>query len=516
MRPDDSHDSTPPRLTKAQYWHYYQRYPYLLAKVALWTAVLGVIYWLTRNVEAVLFPVLVSLLLAYLLDPAADWLEERLDRVEALKKAEASRTLAILVFMTLLLTATVGFVLILYPALAKQIGNLVKRAPELAGLAQNSILPWIETNTDFEVPANVSEAVAEYGDTIKEQIPGVMKRVSQLTANVLTSTGAVVVSILNLVMIPVFTFYFLRDFDAYKEKLREFVPINRRAFYMQRLSMMDEVVGAWFRGQVTVALILAVLYSIGLMIVFGISGVGAGTGLAIGVMSGVLNIVPYFGFLIGFVLSLLMVLLDWGGFGPVIGVLVVFGIVQGLEGWIITPKVVGDKVGLSPVAAIIVLLLGGELFGLLGVLLALPVAGIVVALIPDIVSYYKSTPFYSGNYDPDEAAAAAAHGAFDISPGLAEETDGSIDPEDEEEEEDEPPIQVDPSSLKRPLTGEQASVGDRPESSPSPLDVGTDGDAEDDDEEVGPPPEPAEPPKPKLSKLPRPPATPTKDDEAGD
>ena len=131
-----------------------------------------------------------------------------------------------------------------------------------------------------------------------------------------------------------------------------------------------------------------------------VSDIGILVGLAIGILAGVLNIVPYFGFLIGFVMSTAMVLLNWSGFGPLIGVVSVFGVVQLLEGYVITPKIVGDKVGLSPVAVIIVLLLGGELFGLLGVLLAIPVAGILRACVPDLINYYKRTPFYSGNYQP--------------------------------------------------------------------------------------------------------------------
>lgn len=468
-----------PELSRAQFWHYYQRYPYLLAKVALWAGAVAVLYWLTRNVEAVLFPVAVSFLVAYLLDPAVDWLEGLCDRIPALKRAQASRTMAIIVFMGLILTAVVGFILVLYPALAKQISTLVKRAPELANLAQNNLLPWLERTTGYAVPATVSEAIAEYGGAIREQVPAAAKRLSSMTGEVLSKTGSVVASLLNLVMIPIFSFYFLRDFDLYKTRLRELVPLNRREFYLTRISLMDEVVGAWFRGQVTVALILAVLYAVGLAIVFAFAGAGIGSGIAIGLLAGILNIVPYFGFLIGFVLSVLMVVLNWSGFGPLIGVCVVFAIVQGLEGWVITPKIVGDKVGLSPVTVIIVLLLGGELFGLLGVLLALPVAGIVRALLPDIIESYRGTPFYSGDYGAETAVADAAQRSYQVIPfGLSEQTDGSID-EDDEEVDEEPKPPVDTSALKRPITQEHASVGERPKSAAAPLDAGTDGDAAD-------------------------------------
>lgn len=433
---DSEGDGAHPQLSAAQFWHYYRRYPYLLAKAALWGGVIVAIAWLLRNVQAVLFPVLVSLLTAYLLDPAVDRLEARFDEVDKLRDLGASRTLAIATFTLAGLVALVGFVLMLYPTLARQVTNLFSRLPELVTLVQDTLLPWIERMTGYPVPATISEAVAEYGGVVKEQLPEAAKRVSSMTTGLLSQTGAVVASLLNIVMIPVFTFYFLRDFDVLTGKLKQLVPLARREYYIERISLMDEVVGAWFRGQVTVALVLALLYSIGLGIVFGIAGIGVLSGVAIGVLAGLLNIIPYFGFLIGFVLSMLLVLLDWGGLGPVVGVGIVFAVVQGLEGWVITPKIVGDNIGLAPVMVIIVLLLGGELFGLIGVLLALPVAGIIRALLPEILEYYKQSPFYSGNYSADFARAAADAGVEtpDVAEGDVYVAVEVVDPEVESDD----------------------------------------------------------------------------------
>jgi len=124
--------------------------------------------------------------------------------------------------------------------------------------------------------------------------------------------------------------------------------------------------------------------------------------VALGVLSGLLNIIPYVGFAVGFVLSVLVVLIEWSGWGAFIGVVAVFAIVQGLEGYLITPKIVGEKVGLSPVTVIIVLLVGGELAGLMGVLLAIPVAGAVKVILPDIAHRYRRSSYYTGNNPSDE------------------------------------------------------------------------------------------------------------------
>jgi predicted PurR-regulated permease PerM len=480
-------------LTPAQFWHYYQRYPYLLAKVALWGAVLAGVYWAIMNVEAVLFPLLVSMLTAYLLDPAVDWLEEICGRVPFINEP-TDRLVAIGVFLFIILLALVGFILILYPAIATQVSKVGERIPELITLFQTKLVPWVQQKLGYQLPADLSEAMAAYGTTIQEQLPKVAQKASAWVGSLVTQTGAIVASLINLVMIPFFTFYFLRDFDRMKVALKEYVPEAHRERYLSRMRMMDEVVGAWFRGQVTVALILAFLYALGFGIVFGIAGIGSGTGIAIGILAGVLNIIPYFGVLIGTVLAALMVLLDWSGVWPLIAVLGVTVGIQNLEGWFITPKIVGDKVGLSPVVVIIVLLLGGELFGLLGVLLAIPVAGIVRVMLPDLVSYYKRTPFYSGNYSSDEAIANAIQGGS-VGPREAsrivpldedevsdsEATDGTVAEEELSEEEPAPQESKDAHS---PVTGSDARTTDRDKSVTPPLDEGTDGvldDAEADD-----------------------------------
>ncbi|MFU8804704.1 MAG: AI-2E family transporter, partial [Bradymonadaceae bacterium] len=130
--------------------------------------------------------------------------------------------------------------------------------------------------------------------------------------------------------------------------------------------------------------------------VYGFSGLDIQSGVVIGLLTGFLNVIPYFGFAVGSVLAVLVTLIDWGGWGPVVGVLACFTVIQLVESYYITPKVVGDKVGLKPVTVIIVLLVGGHVAGLMGVLLAIPVAGAVKVLIPDIVKWYEKSSMYTG------------------------------------------------------------------------------------------------------------------------
>jgi predicted PurR-regulated permease PerM len=378
-------------MSEAEVWYRYTRYPFLLAKVVLYGLVITALVLVFRSVESVLFPVLLSLLIAYLLDPTIDSLEER----------GWSRTTAIGVFLAVGAGGLSLFLLFLYPTIAHQIAALVEGLPKLVTAVEDDLIPWLQTNAGVEIPASAEQAIMDYGETIRGQIPNVTKAIGAGVSGVWAQLGSVAASAINLVMIPVFTFYFLRDFDRMRDSLVDYLPAANRDFFMDRAKRVDEVVGAWFRGQCEVALILGVLYAIGLALVFGLSGVGAGAGIAIGLIAGLLNIIPYFGFLIGFVLSMLMVLLDWSGPLPVVGVLATFGIVQGLEGWVITPRIVGEKVGLSPVVVIIALLLGQEILGLVGILLALPIAGGLRVLAPDFIAYWRASSWYTGKVTDD-------------------------------------------------------------------------------------------------------------------
>jgi predicted PurR-regulated permease PerM len=381
-------------LRPTQLWHYYRRYPFILSRLVLFIGVLAVIYVVLKSIESVVFPLLVSLFIAYLLDPVIDWFEAHGVR----------RTAAIGLFLGLGLWGVVGFLLILYPTISNEIASVSDKLPKLIGMIQHDAIPWFEAKTGYELPANFSTIMSEHSETLKKQVPILAKGASSWLISLWSKTGAIVTSALNLVMIPVFTFYFLRDFDKMRLATVDYIPRPHRDFILTRVEKMDAVVGAWFRGQIEVAAILAVLYAIGLGTVFGLMGVGVTAGISIGVLTGLLNIVPYLGFAIGFVLSVAMVLLEWTGWMPLIAVLAVFIGVQALEGYVITPRVVGEKVGLSPVVVIIVLLLGGEILGLVGVLLAIPIAGVLRVLLPDFLELYTSSPFYTGDLDTMEDA----------------------------------------------------------------------------------------------------------------
>ncbi len=374
------------RLLHPEEWRRYTRYPFLLAKFLFFAAIGIGLYWLVNLVGDVLFPIALSLIIAYLLDPLIDRFEER----------GIKRTVGIAVVLFAGLIGVGLFVLVLYPTIVQQVDKVAEQAPKVVDLIDDRAIPWIERTFGYELPANVSEGIDRYGQSIGENVPAIANQIGSWLGNLVSGTGAFVVGLVNIIMIPVFSFFFLRDFDRMRLKIIEFIPDRHRESVLDRLAKMDRIVGGWVRGQLQVAAILAVMYAIGLSIAFQMAGVDITSGISIGILAGLGNAIPYVGTAIGIVLSVLIVLINWSGLGPLIAVGVVFVAVQTLEGYLITPQIVGENVGLTPVTVIIVLLIGGEVYGLIGFIVAVPLFGALTVLLPDLVAYYKQTPFYSG------------------------------------------------------------------------------------------------------------------------
>lgn len=200
-----------------------------------------------------------------------------------------------------------------------------------------------------------------------------------------------------MVLIPVVTFYLLRDWDILMAKIRRLLPRKREALTIQLLGECHEVLGAFMRGQLLVMLALGIVYAVGLM------SIGLELGLLIGLLAGLASLVPYLGFVVGISAALVAGLFQFGvEWYPLLGIVVVFSIGQMLEGMLLTPLLVGDRIGLHPVAVIFAILAGGQLFGFTGVLLALPVAAVIMVLLRHVHELYKESDMYG---QPSECCA---------------------------------------------------------------------------------------------------------------
>ncbi|MFJ4376165.1 AI-2E family transporter [Pseudomonas japonica] len=349
----------------------------------MWLGALLSLALLVYLLHGILSPFLVGILLAYLADPLVDRLE----------RAGLSRTAGVMVVFTLFSLILLAMLLVLIPMLARQLVRLYELAPQMLDWLQHVALPWAQARLGladgFWKFDKVKAAIgAHMGQTT--DIVGVV--LSQVTASGL----ALVAWLANLVLIPVVGFYLLRDWDVMMARLRSLLPRQREAQVVALAGECHEVLGAFVRGQLLVMLALGVIYAAGLMLV------GLELGLLIGLLAGLAAIVPYMGFIIGIGAAMVAGLFQFGGdLYPLLGIAAVFMIGQMLEGMVLTPLLVGDRIGLHPVAVIFAILAGGELFGFTGVLLALPAAAVIMVLLRHMHDFYKRSDIYGEEIDPE-------------------------------------------------------------------------------------------------------------------
>ncbi|MBV6289409.1 AI-2E family transporter [Pseudomonas aegrilactucae] len=349
----------------------------------VWLVVALVIGTLLYFLHGILSPFLVGILLAYLADPLVDRLE----------RAGLSRTWGVVAVFALFSLVFLAMLLVLIPMLAKQLVRLYELAPQMLDWLQHVALPWVQARLGLadgfwkfdKIKAAISEHMGQTTDIV-----GIV--LSQATASGLALVGWLA----NLVLIPVVGFYLLRDWDLMMAKLRRLLPRQREEQVVSLAGECHEVLGAFVRGQLLVMLALGVIYAAGLMLV------GLELGLLIGILAGLAAIVPYMGFIIGIGAALVAGMFQFGGeLYPMLGIVAVFMVGQALEGMVLTPMLVGDRIGLHPVAVIFAILAGGELFGFTGVLLALPVAAVIMVLLRHMHDLYKESDMYAGEIDPD-------------------------------------------------------------------------------------------------------------------
>jgi predicted PurR-regulated permease PerM len=297
--------------------------------------------------------------LAYLLDPLVDYFEFR-------KVPRAFSILVILLIIACLLAVLLGMGI---PYLWKQGIQFIKEAPALAEQALRKIAQW------NLLPEEMTQSVPKLLEDLKNRLlSGGFETLKPLATGIFQATSGAVgilLGIIHLVIIPVFFFFILKDIDQLRESFYSFVPLSIRVQVRDYLGMIDGVLSGFIRGQIIVALCLAFLYALGL----GITGIRFG--VLIGVVAGLLFIIPYVGTILGILAATLVLIVDFSGWGQVIGVAATFGVAQIIEGYILTPRITGNRVGLNQLETLIVILVGGEMGGLAGLIIAIPAGGIL-------------------------------------------------------------------------------------------------------------------------------------------
>lgn len=337
--------------------------------------------WLVYLLAPVITPFAISAVLAYFGDPVVD----RLEKI-SVWRWKVGRTVAVSIVFVLMLALLSVILLILIPLLADQVRLLVERFPQWVDWFSGTVLPWVAAKLGFELtdfdPAQFSDMLKEY-----------WKEISSAAFNIIDfiSRGGMAVAawIMNLVLIPVVTFYLLRDWDLMVRGMHDLLPRHMEAEISGLASEVDKVLGAFFRGQLMVMLALGVIYTIGLSVV------GVELAVLIGMGAGLLSIVPYLGSIVGVVIAAGAAIFQFHDWFHLLMVLLVFGVGQSAEGMYLTPKLVGDQIGLHPVTVIFAVLAGGQLFGFLGILLALPAAAALNVLVRHAHQKYRQSGLYN-------------------------------------------------------------------------------------------------------------------------
>ena len=349
----------------------------------------GALIWV---LTPVLTPFAASALLAWLGDPVVDRLQRR----------GLSRNSAVALVFTLMVLVVVMLVVILVPLIQSQVMVLAKLVPTYMEWVVRTGLPWLQAKTGLNV---VTWLDPDYLlDLLKRNWQGASGIATQVLGVVTQSGFTVLGWVANVVLIPFITFFFLRDWDTLVARVGDLVPRNRADLISQLAKESDAVLGSFLRGQFLVMLAMGVFYAVGLW------GVGLEVGVLIGVLAGILTFIPYIGPTTVLVGGSAAALMQFGDWQHLVGVLAVWGIGQILESYVLTPKLVGDRVGLSPVTVVFSVMTGGTLFGFLGMLLALPVASVANVLIRHLHSGYAASRFYLGDAaDAPKIEIATAH-----------------------------------------------------------------------------------------------------------
>ena len=350
----------------------------MLTDAQKWLCLAGLVLvgWLLYLLAPVLTPFLFAATLAYLGDPVVD-------RLEGLK---LSRTLSVVIVFLIMLTAGLVLLLILIPLLQDQVFALLRRVPDIINWLQTDLLPVLSAQLGIDPASLDLDAVRR---TLAENWRDVGNILGILLGKLGHSGQWILGWLTYLLLVPVVTFYLLRDWDRLVAKLRVLIPRRYEPAVTRLARECDAVLAEFLRGQLTVMLALALIYSIGLWLA------GLESALLIGMGAGLVSFVPYLGPIVGIVVAGSVAFLQFHDALHLVYVGLVFGIGQTVEGMVLSPLLVGERIGLHPVAVIFAVLAGGQLFGFLGVLLALPAAAVITVLLRFAHARYTDSGFYT-------------------------------------------------------------------------------------------------------------------------
>lgn len=356
--------------------------------VAFWTTGIILLVLLLYMLNDVLMPFVVGVAIAYFVDPLAD-------RLEARGMSRQGATIAIIIFFVLIWSALLAVFL---PVLYEQLVGFIDRTPVYVENLKSTVVPLFQ-----DLDLDVIETFDKLRSSVQEHMGTITQWLGRLVSGVL-SGGAFLANFLSLLFLtPLVTFYMLRDWDRIVAAIDDLLPRRNADTIRALVRQIDETLAGFVRGQASVCLVLGFFYAVTLSVI------GLDFGLLIGLGAGLVSFIPFVGALLGFLVGVAVAFFQFGDWLQVGLVTLVFGIGQILEGNFLTPKLVGEKVGLHPLWVVFALLAGGTIFGFVGVMLSVPVAAVIGVLTRFAIIRYRASLLYQGS-GPEQPSLEAGGG----------------------------------------------------------------------------------------------------------
>lgn len=340
-------------------------------------ALIFVLIWLMNTLSSVTTLVMTTLALSYILNPVVSRLSSW-----GLSRSTAS---ALIIFTGLFTVVT--FIIFFVPAVIKEITAFVRIWPGYLKTLEALIFRAAET-FDIQIPSDWQSVTTLLLDKWQQVLPRVADPVAKVLSIVFSSTLQIISTLFYLFMLPVFTYYLMVSFESIKQTVVDLIPWYAREPVLEKLTRIDMMMAGFVRGQLTICILLSILYSIGFVII------GIDLPVFLGTLSGMLFIIPYVGTAIGLITGSIMALAKFGDLIHVAEVILWIGVVQLFESYFLTPRIVGEAIGLHPVIYILALIIGGNLFGFVGMLVAIPATAIIKVLLSSLIEMYKKTFLY--------------------------------------------------------------------------------------------------------------------------
>ncbi len=337
-----------------------------------------VLIWLMRALQSVTTIVMVAFFLAYILNPL----------VERLTSWGLGRPLAVSIILLSGLSLFVGLLLFVVPVVIQEITRFADVLPRYAWALHNQLMQLAE-KFDVSIPQDWDQVTTLIIERGRQSLPRIADLSVQAFFSIFKSSLHILSTLVHILLVPIITYYLMASFDSIKQGIRDLIPPYARDPVVQKLVEIDRVLAGFIRGQLTICLILAVLYSLGFVLI------GIDLAVVLGLVSGLLFIIPYFGTMIGVIFGSLMALAKYGDLVHVLYVLGWIALVQLLEAYVLTPRIVGHATGLHPVVYILAVIVGGNLFGFVGMLVAVPVTAVLQVLLSTAITAYRDSYLYS-------------------------------------------------------------------------------------------------------------------------